>query len=134
MDINPYLFFDGNCEAAFRFYEQSLGGTIEFMLKHGESPMAEQTRPEWRDLVMQARMTIGGQVLMGSDACDRYSKPQGFCVSLKVEDRDDAQRKFDALAQGGTTTMPFEKTFWAEGFGMLVDRFGVPWMVACERK
>ena len=134
MQLNPYLIFDGQCEAAFKFYEQCFGGKIEAMMPHGESPMAEQTPPAWRDKIIHARMRIGEQVLMASDAPpEHYQKPQGISVTLNLGDLAEAQRIFHALAENGTVQMPFGKTFWAAGFGMLVDRFGTPWMVNCEQ-
>jgi PhnB protein len=134
MQINPYLNFDGTCAEAFRFYERVLGGRLEGIQTHGESPMAGQVPPEWNDRVIHARLVVDGQVLMGSDSPPgQHQKPQGLWISLNVARPDDAARIFHALAEGGTVTMPFEKTFWAAGFGMLVDRFGTPWMVNCER-
>ena len=135
MQVNPYLNFNGQCAEAFRFYEQALGGKIEMMMTMGESPMAGETPPEMRDRVMHVRLTIGDQAIMGSDSPpDYYQKPQGLHVSLHYDDPADGARVFNALAEGGTVTMPFEKTFWAAGgFGMLVDRFGTPWMVNCEQ-
>ena len=133
MKVNPYLIFDGRCAEAFRFYEHCLGGKVEAMLTHGESPMAEPTPAEWRDKVMHARLVIGDQVLMGSDAPPQhYEGTKGFWVSLGIDDPDAAERVFQALAESGTVRMPLEKTFWALRFGMVVDRFGVPWMVNCE--
>lgn len=133
MQATPYLNFDGNCEEAFRFYEELLGGKIEAMMTHGNSPIAGEVPPEWHDRIMHAYLVAGDAVLMGSDSPpEYYQKPQGLYVSLSVDDPADAKRIFDALAEDGTVTMPFEKTFWAEGgFGMLVDRFGTPWMVNC---
>jgi len=134
MQLNPYLVFDGQCEAAFKFYEQCLGGKIEFMLTHGNSPMAEQVSAAWRDKVMHVRLVAGGMVLMGSDAPpDRYEKPQGFSVSLSIDEPAEAERIFHALAENGSVRMPLQETFWARRFGMLVDRFGIPWMVNCEQ-
>jgi PhnB protein len=132
MKVEPYLTFNGDCEAAFRFYEKHLGGRIEMMMKFGESPMASQMPAELLDKVIHVRMTIGDEVLMASDAPpDRYEKPQGFSVSLSVTDPVEARRIFDGLAQKGTIQMPLQKTFWAVLFGMCVDRFGTPWMVNC---
>ena len=132
MQIHSYLLFDGTCGEAFRLYERVLGGKIDFIQTHGESPMGDQTPPELRDKVMHVHMTVGDQVLMGSDAPPgHFQKPQGFSVSLQVEDPADAERKFKALAEGGTINMPFGKTFFSKGFGMCVDQFGVPWMVNC---
>jgi PhnB protein len=134
MELNPYLTFNGQCEAAFRFYERCLGGKIEMMLSHGDSPMAEQTPPAWRSKIMHARLIVAGRVLMGSDAPpDRYQEPKGFSVSLGVENPAEAERIFQALAEKGTVQMALQQTFWAVRFGMVVDRFGIPWMVNCEQ-
>jgi PhnB protein len=133
MQLNPYLVFNGQCEAAFKFYERCLGGKIEMMMTHGDSPMAEQVPPEWRNKVMHARLVLSDKVLMGSDAPpDRYEEPKSFSVSVGVDKAAEAERIFNALAQNGTVQMPLQKTFWAERFGMLVDQFGIPWMVNCE--
>jgi len=134
--VNPYLNFDGQCAEAFRFYERVLGGKIEVMMTHRESPIAGEVPAEWRDRILHARLAVGDQVLMASDSPpEMYQKPQGLYVSLNVEQSADAQRIFQALAENGTVTMPFEKTFWAAGgFGMLVDRFGTPWMINCEHE
>jgi PhnB protein len=134
MQIHTYLLYNGQCGEAFRFYERVLGGTIDFIQTHGESPMADQTPPELRDKVMHVHMTVGDQVLMGSDApMQHFEKPQGFSVSLGIEDPAEAERVFNALAEGATVTMPLQKTFWAGRFGMLVDRYGIPWMINCEK-
>ena len=134
MQMNPYLIFNGQCEAAFKFYEKALGGKIEFMMTHGESPMAQQVSAEWRNKIMHARMTVGGVVLMGSDAPpDHYEKPQGFSVSLTTKDPAETERIFHELEQNGKVQMPVQKTFWSVRFGMLVDQFGIPWMVNCEQ-
>lgn len=133
MQVNPYLNFNGDCGEAFRFYERVLRGRIESIMTHGESPIAAQVPAEWRDRVLHARLIVGNTVIMGSDAPpEHYSKPQGLYVSLSVTDPAEAERIFNALADKGTIQMAFEKTFWAERFGMLVDRFGTPWMVNCE--
>ena len=134
MQLNPYLNFNGQCEAAFKFYERCLGGKIEFMLTHGDSPMAQQVPAEWRNKVMHARLVVGDKILMGSDAPpDRYEAPKGFSVSLGIDQPAEAERIFKALAENGTVQMPLQETFWALRFGVLVDRFGIPWMVNCER-
>jgi PhnB protein len=134
MKINAYLNFDGQCAEAFRFYERVLGGAITMMQTHGESPMRDQTPPEWHDRVMHVRLEVDGQVLMGSDFPPQYAtQAQGFAVSIHVDEAADAQRLFAGLAEGGSVTMPLQKTFWAGHFGMLTDRFGTPWMVNCEQ-
>jgi PhnB protein len=137
MKWNTYLTFGGNCEAAFKYYERVLGGKIEMLMTHGDMPKDAQmqTPPEWKKMIMHARLVAGGNVLMGSDAPpDHFEKPQGFSVSINVDDPKDAERIFAALADNGTVRMPLQQTFWAVRFGMLVDQFGIPWMVNCEQK
>ena len=134
MQLNPYLTFNGECEAAFKFYAKVLGGKIEAMLPHEGTPAAEHVPPEWRNKIMHARLTVGDKVLMGSDAPPAHHEPmKGFSVTLGVEDPADAERIFHALAENGTVRMPIQQTFWAARFGMLVDRFGTPWMINCEK-
>jgi PhnB protein len=133
MQINAYLMFDGNCEEAFRFYERLLGGRVEAMMTHEGTPAAEHVPAQWRAKILHARMTIGDAVLMASDAPPgHFDKPQGFSINIAVEDRQEAERVFAALADGGTVQMPMQQTFWALRFGMVVDRFGTPWMVNCQ--
>jgi len=133
MKIQTYLTFNGTCRQAFEFYAKCLGAKIEMMMTHGESPVAEQMPKEWRDKIMHASLTVGDQSLMGSDQPDSKEPIGGFSVSLSVEKPADAERLFKALSQGGTVRMEMQETFWAQRFGMLTDRFGVPWMVNCER-
>jgi PhnB protein len=133
MHINPYLTFNGNCEAAFKFYEQVLRGKIDAMIPHTGTPAEAQVPPEWRDKIMHVRLSAGDEVLLGSDAPPQYYEPmKGFSVSLQVKDPAEADRLFQALAEDGTVRMPIQKTFWAERFGMCVDRFGTPWMINCD--
>ena len=131
MQINPYLFYDSNCEAAFKFYEKALGAKIEMLLRNEDGPEG-MSPPERNKKIMHGRISIEGQVLMASDAPpDHFHKPQGFSVSLTVKDPADAERKFKALSEGGSMNMPFGKTFFSKGFGMCIDQFGIPWMVNC---
>jgi PhnB protein len=133
MQLNPYLLFNGQCEAAFKFYERIFGGKIEAMIPHEGTPAAEHVPPEWRKKILHARLSVGDEVLMGSDAPpDRYEAMKGFSVTLGIDDPAEAERIFHALAENGTVRMPIEKTFWALRFGMLVDQFGTPWMINCE--
>ena len=114
MQINPYLFFNGQCEAAFKFYAECLGGKIDAMMTHAGTPAEEHVPAEWRNKILHARMTVGDNVLMASDAPpDHYEKPQGFSVSIQIKDKAEAERIFNALAENGVVTMPFAKTFWA---------------------
>ena len=134
MKLNSYLFFNGQCEAAFKFYEKCLGGKIDAMLTHAGTPAEAQVPANWRDKIMHARLIVGDEVLMGSDAPpEHFQQPQGFSVALGVKDPAEAERIFNALADKGTVRMPIQQTFWAVRFGMLVDRFGIPWMINCEK-
>ncbi|MDN5864163.1 MAG: VOC family protein [Gammaproteobacteria bacterium] len=129
MQTNTYLFFDGNCREAFEFYAATLGGDLKAMITGADTPMAEEM-PAMRDKIMHAYLQIGDTAIMASDApAPHYNKPQGFDVCIYTDTLEEAERIFAALSEGGEVTMPLEKTFWAERFGSLVDRFGTPWMI-----
>ena len=133
MKINSYLTFNGDCEAAFKFYEKCLGAKIQMMMPHEGSPMANEVPANWKNKILHASLLVGEQQLMGSDAPpDRYRKTQGFSISINVNDVAEAERIFRELSEGGSVQMPLGETFWAVRFGMFVDRFGIPWMVNCE--
>jgi len=133
MEITPYLSFDGQCEAAFTFYAQCLGGQVGAIFRYAGSPVADQAPVDWGDKVMHATVTVGNQVFMGADITpDRYEEPKGFSLSIQIASVAEAERIFGELVQGGKVAMPLEKTFWAERFGMVVDRFGIPWLINCE--
>ena len=133
MQLVPYLNFNGNCAEAFRFYERVLGGKIEVLLTHADSPIAAQVPPEWKDRVLHARLVVGDQVLLASDAPpEKYAPTRGIYAFAGLDTPEEAERIFAALAGGGTITMPFGPTFWASAFGMCVDRFGIGWMVNCS--
>ena len=137
MQWNPYLGFNGNCQEAFKYYERVLGGKIIMMMTHADMPaeVQGQTPPGWKNKIMHARLVVGDQVLMGSDAPpDHFENTQGMSVALQIDDPNEAERIFAALADNGTVRMPIQPTFWATRFGMLTDRFGIPWMVNCEKK
>lgn len=135
MQLSTYLVFNGECETAFKFYEQCLGGKIETMMRHEGSPMAARLPAEWGKKILHAALKVDGNVVMGSDAPpEHYEKPQGFSVSISIDDAKRAERIFNALAEKGIVRMPFQQTFWAFRFGMVVDRFGIPWMVNCEKE
>lgn len=132
MQLVSYLNFNGQCAEAFRFYEQCLGGKIVGMQTHGESPIAGDVPPEWHDRILHARLEVGGAVLMASDSPpEYYERPQGLYVAIQVDEPAEADRIFHALADRGTVKMPIQQTFWAARFGMVVDRFGTPWMINC---
>jgi PhnB protein len=135
--LNSYLMFNGQCKEAFKFYEQCLGGKITDMMTYADSPdasMSEQMPSEWRNKIMHVGLMVDDQELMGSDNPPGYDeKPQGFSVSINLSDPLKAERIFNTLAENGTVKMPLQQTFWAYRFGMLVDQFGVPWMINCEQ-
>ena len=134
VQLRPYLTFNGHCEEAFRFYEKCLSGKILFMLTYGDAPMAEQTPPGWRNKIIHSSLSVGDQVLQGVDVLPgHYQKPQGFSLSLNIDAVEEAGRIFNALSERGTVQMPLQETFWALRFGMLVDRFGTPWMINCGK-
>lgn len=137
MRMNSYLNFNGNCEAAFKFYEQCFGGKLDpilVILRHGEAPTAEHIPADWHDKIMHASLNLGGQLLMGCDAPPGYyDEPKGYYVQLAIDDTAEAERVFHTLAENGKVTMPFAPTFWAHRFGMLRDQFGILWMVNCEK-
>jgi len=131
MQVNPYLSFNGQCEAAFKLYEECLSAKIGAMFRYGGSPMSGQVPPDWQNKIMHATLTFNDQVVMAGDVPDFYEEPRGFSLSVHMKDPAEAERVFAALADGGTIKTPLEKTFWAERFGMVVDRFGISWMINC---
>jgi PhnB protein len=134
MQINPYLSFNGQCETAFKFYEQCLEGKGLSFHKYGGSPMASQVPADWHDKVMHATLLVGDAAIMGADAPpSHFTPPQGFSVSIGLDSPADAERIFAAMSKGGQIRMPIQQTFWAARFGMFIDQFGIPWMINCEQ-
>ncbi len=134
MQLNPHLSFNGQCEAAFRFYEKCLRGKIVMLMTYGDSPIAEQTPVAWHGKIIHATFALEEQQLTGADEpAERYRKPQGFSVLLNIGDAAEADRIFQALAENGTVQMPIQETFWALRFGMLADQFGTPWLINCGK-
>ncbi len=133
MKLQAYLNFGGTCREALTFYAKTFGGEITFLQSFGESPMSDHVSSDAQDLVMHATLQVGDQQIMGSDAPgDRYKAPQGFSVSVGLSDPEQAKSIFAALAEGGKVDMEIQPTFWAAQFGMVTDRFGIPWMINCE--
>ena len=122
MKVSTVLSFKGDCEAAFKFYEQHLGGQPGPIFRYAGSPMADSVPPDWRDKIMHGSIVVGDHLLA----------PKGFSLSLQISDTAEAERIYNALVPNGTVLMPLEKTFWAARFGSVVDRFGVPWLINCE--
>ena len=133
MQVNPYLSFKGDCEAAFKLYEQCLGARVGTIYRYEGTPLADQVPADWHDKVMHGSVTFGDQVLMGGDvAPNRYEEPKVFSLSVHLDNPAEAERIFAELSRDGQSVMPLEKTFWAERFGMVVDRFGISWLINCE--
>ena len=135
-DLATYLSFDGQCETAFKHYEKVLRGKILMMMRHADAPAGSGVpqNPETANRIMHARLKVGDCLLMGGDAPPQFaSKPQGFCANIMVDDPAEAERMFRDLGEGGRVQMPIVETFWARRFGMLIDKFGIPWMVNCEK-
>lgn len=130
MRVNTHISFNGDCEAAFRFYAACLDARIEIMLTYGESPMAGQFPADWQGKIIHAGLAIGNDSISGADAWPADpGPPKGFTMSLSFNDTVETERVFNALAEGGKITLPLQKTFWTSHYGMLTDRFGIPWMI-----
>jgi PhnB protein len=132
--VQPYLFFNGNCEEAVSFYRRALGAEVQMMMRFKESPEPPPpgtVPPGFENKIMHASFRVGDTTLMASDGCSN-EKPQfsGFSLSLSVPSVAEADRAFAALAEGGKVGMPLAKTFWSPRFGMVTDRFGIGWMVS----
>ena len=129
--LDTYLFFDGTAAEAMRFYEKTLGGKLEMMMTYADVPAGEGAPPGPPDRIMHASLVVGDRRLMASDTM--VGQPSqgmhGFSLSLSCPTVAEGRKLFDALAEGGKVTMPMAATFWAESFGMCVDRFGTAWMV-----
>lgn len=136
LQIDCYLSFTGRCEEALNFYAQCLGGKVTTLMRYEGSPMDNKELPaDFKQKVLHGSVDAEGAQIMGSDMPPGMGAPgyNGITVSLWVKDGVEKARKtFEALAAGGKVTMPFEPPFWGGHFGMLTDKFGVPWMVSCE--
>jgi len=134
MKVFTYISFPGNCEAALKFYETALGAKIKSLIPVKGSPLEPDMPAAMKDKVLHAEIAIGDTTLMAADACEP-SPPalSGFSVSLNTETPEEAERLFAALAPGGKVTMAMQETYWAKRFGMLVDRYGMPWMFNCSK-
>jgi PhnB protein len=132
MRLTTYVNFAGTCAEAFRYYEQHLAGKVVFMMKHGESPQPSQLGPEWKDAVLHARIDLGGTALLGADI-PKAEPMRSAYLTLDVDSDAEAERVFQALADGGQVLMRMDETFFASRFGQVRDRFGVNWMVLRQR-
>lgn len=131
--VQPYLMFGGRCEEAIHFYQQAVGAKVVMIMHFNESPQPLPEgvlAPGFEKKVMHSSFHIGSTLIMASDGCNSDTSFQGFSLALSVATTEEADRAFAALAEGGKVTMPLSKTFWSPRYGMLVDKFGVSWMVS----
>jgi PhnB protein len=134
MKLDIYLNYGGNCEQAFRFYEQELGGKITMMMRHGEQPNAAHVPANWKNAILHARIEFGKTVLMGADIPpDRFQPMRSAYLTLTADSAGQAERLYALLADGGQIFMKLEETFFASRFAMLRDKFGTSWMLLHER-
>ena len=129
--LDPYLFFDGTCAEAMRFYEKALGGKLEMMMTQADAPPSAGVPPGSPERIMHASLALGDRRIMASDTMkgDAYAGMHGFSIALSYPSVDEAKKVFAALSAGGKVNMPLGKTFWSPRFGMLTDRFDIDWMV-----
>jgi PhnB protein len=134
MHVEPYLFFNGRCEEALEFYQRALGAKVEMLMRNKDSPEPAppgKLPPGSENKVMHCNLRIGKTLLMASDGfCSGQPDFRGMSLSIAADTVADAERMFNALADGGTVQMPLAQTFWAPKFGMVADRFGLGWMVS----
>ena len=134
MKLRTYLNYGGNCEQAFRFYEQHLGGKITALMTHGQVPAPANVPPELKDKILHARLSIGGTELLASDVPPEHFQPmRSVYLSLSLDSTSEAERVYALLSEGGQIFMPMQETFFAFQFAMLRDKFGTSWMIIHER-
>jgi len=134
MKLHTYLNYGGNCEQAFHFYEQHLGGKITVMMTHSQQPDPSNVPPDWKNAILYARMTIGETEVMGNDVPpERFQPMRSVYLSLSVDSAEEAENIYAVLSDGGQIFMPMQETFFAVRFAMLRDKFGRSWMILHER-
>jgi len=137
MQLNPYLFFNGNCEEALNFYKECLGGEFESInrFKDGPEEMGGKKVPEnFKEKVMHMTWRFDGNVVMASDGFEKVTNGGSVTLSVTVDNVDGMDTVFNKLSEGGQVTMPLQDTFWGARFGMFTDRYGIKWMFNCELK
>ena len=134
MKASTVLSFKGDCEAAFKFYEQHLGGRITFLMRHSETPDGSSPSPDWKDKVLHATLALGGTELLGADVDPgRFQPMRSAYMTLTLDSTPEAERVYQLLADGGDIFMPISETFFAHRFAMLRDRFGTSWMLLHQK-
>jgi len=135
VQLYPHLTFDGQCEAAFKFYEGCFHGKTTLMMTYENTPMEVKAPADWGKKISHATFTHGDFMFSGSDPLPgQYQKPQGFALQFNLSDPGETERIFQALAENGTVQMPLQETFWAFRFGVLEDQFGIRWLINCEKQ
>ena len=131
MQLDTYLFYNGDCAAALELYQAAFGAQIATLVRFRDVPDGGNAPPDWQDKVMHAVFFVGQNAIMVSDGrCDQPRKEySGFTLSIAASDAQSGERIFKMLAEGGNVLTPWQSTFWTQGFGMLTDRFGVPWLI-----
>jgi PhnB protein len=132
MKLTTYLNYGGNCEEAFKFYERHLGGTITFLMRHGETPGggSQAGGAEWKDKVLHASLALGGSELLGADIPSPPFQPiRSAYLTLTFDSTPETERVYQLLTEGGDVYMPIAESFFAHRFAMLRDRFGTSWML-----
>ena len=133
MKFNTYIIFNGNCREAFKWYVEIFNGKMVSCETYRDTPADLGVQEENMDQIIHAMIKVGNGFLMGADDPMRqYSPPCGMHISVNFDDAGEAGRIFGLLSDGANVSMPFQKTFWADGFGMLTDRYNVPWMINCN--
>ena len=131
--VQPYLFFSGRCEEALEFYGKAIGARVEFLMRHSDNPEPPPPgvlQPGFENKVMHATFHVGASTVMASDGCDDKTQFGGFSLSIAYSTEEEADQAFARLSEGGQVQMPLMKTFWSPKFGMLLDKFGISWMVS----
>jgi PhnB protein len=133
IQFNAYIYFNGECEAAFKFYERALGAKIELLERFGDAPRNPPVSENWKSKIMRGHIRVGDSVVKASDAPPgMYVKPHGTRLSLTINNVKEAEQAFALLSEGGVVHLPFQQTGLSTRFGMLADRYGMPWMINCE--
>jgi len=135
MKLNAYISFNGNCREALEFYAGALGGKVISMIPYSDAPPGMPFSPEMRDQIMHGRIEVDGDWLMGSDAPpDRYKAPHGISINVSAKDAAQAEQVYAKMSAGGQVFMALAETFWAERFAMFQDKYGIGWMINCEKQ
>jgi PhnB protein len=130
MQVQPYLFFEGRCDEAIEFYKKALGAKVDMLMRFKDAPDQSMVTPQSKEKVMHAAVRVGdAQILMSDGRCQDGAKFEGFSLAVSAPNAAEAERMFNALADGGQVRMPMAETFFSPRFGMVADKFGVGWMV-----